>query len=293
MELNHLRYFYEVAKFGSFTEAARRLHVSQSAISKAVKLLEDAEGVQLLKRSKKGVTLTAVGQNVYIKAECIFRTLVEIENTCRGTKEVCEGYLRFGASDHLLNYYLVNHLRDFQKRYPKVVGSVFAGTPNDIIDLMLRNELEFGLFFTRVNIPQIRYEELFSAKMAVVCHPELLAKSQRRHLKTALKEAGFIGSIKSQYQHHPSTALTKLIDQDLATAFESNSQEAQKRFCLLGGGIAFLARFMVEKELQEGSLIELSTRKPLNVHLLLALRRGRDLSLVAKTYLDQLRALSL
>ncbi|MGE0526738.1 MAG: LysR substrate-binding domain-containing protein, partial [Bdellovibrionales bacterium] len=97
----------------------------------------------------------------------------------------------------------------------------------------------------------------------------------------------------SQYQHHPSTALTKLIDQDLATAFESNSQEAQKRFCLLGGGIAFLARFMVEKELQEGSLIELSTRKPLNVHLLLALRRGRDLSLVAKTYLDQLRALSL
>ncbi|RZA04544.1 MAG: LysR family transcriptional regulator, partial [Proteobacteria bacterium] len=54
MELNHLRYFYEVAKAGSFTNAARSLRISQSALSKTVALLEAREGVKLLQRSKSG-----------------------------------------------------------------------------------------------------------------------------------------------------------------------------------------------------------------------------------------------
>src|SRR6185312_8942101 len=98
MELNHLRYFYEVAKSGSFTEAARRLHISQSALSKAVAQLEDAEGVKLLTRSKKGVVLTLIGSEIFTKSSAIFAAVTDIEDTCRGRKSVCEGPLRFGAS---------------------------------------------------------------------------------------------------------------------------------------------------------------------------------------------------
>jgi len=74
MELNHLRYFFEVAQAGSFTEAARRLHVSQSALSKAVATLEDSEGVELFTRTKKGVTLTSLGAEVFKRSHAIFRS---------------------------------------------------------------------------------------------------------------------------------------------------------------------------------------------------------------------------
>jgi DNA-binding transcriptional LysR family regulator len=54
MELNHLKYFYEVAKRGSFTGASKTLRVSQPSISKIVQLLEEREGVKLFNRNKKG-----------------------------------------------------------------------------------------------------------------------------------------------------------------------------------------------------------------------------------------------
>jgi DNA-binding transcriptional LysR family regulator len=52
MELNHLRYFFEVAREGSFTSAARKLRVSQPSISKLVRILEEREGVLLFDRGK-------------------------------------------------------------------------------------------------------------------------------------------------------------------------------------------------------------------------------------------------
>jgi DNA-binding transcriptional LysR family regulator len=292
MELNHLRYFYEVAKSGSFTEAARRLHISQSALSKAVALLEDAEGVQLFQRSKQGVVLTSVGSEVFQKSEAIFQTVIEIQNTCRGTQETCEGILRFGASDHVTNYLLVSKIREMREKHPLVTPSVFSGTPNEITAAILSNEIEFGLFFTKLNIPQIIYEPLFEIEMAVVCHPKLIpdlkAGQSVARLRTALRETGFIGSIHSQYQTHPSQDFMDLMGDQPNIGFESNSQETQKRLCIEGGGVAFLARFMVEKELKKGSLVEVTLVKPLKLSLHLARRKSRPLSVSAKTFVELL-----
>jgi DNA-binding transcriptional LysR family regulator len=291
MELNHLRYFYEVAKAGSFTHAARKLRISQSALSKAVALLEDREGVKLLQRSKKGVALTAVGNEVFRVSAGIFQAVSEIENTCRGTKAACEGSLRFGASDHVVNYWLTKKMRRLQKEHPKVVPSVFSGAPHEIIQLIFNNELEFGLFFTKVNVPGIQYESLADISMAVVCHPRLVAKklSGPALTRSVLKQSGFIGSIRSHYQTHPAQGFIDLAGDEPFMAFESNSQEAQKRYCLAEGGVAFLARFMVEEDLKKGALVELPTAKPLSLELSVAKRKGLPLSMAAQIFLGELR----
>jgi LysR family transcriptional regulator, cyn operon transcriptional activator len=292
MELNHLRYFFEVAKSGSFTEAARRLHVSQSALSKAVATLEESEGVKLFERTKRGVSLTSLGSAVYAKSEQLFQTFSDIENTCRGTKEVCEGPLRFGASDHVSNYLLVDKLQQLRKQHPNVKPSLFSGTPNTIVGGILSNELEFGLFFTKINVPGITYEDVASVDMAIVCAPSLLsedeAESTPAKLKGILRKIGFIGSIGSDYQHHPSEDFLKLMGDKPNIAFEASSQETQKRLCLRGGGVAFLARFMVEKEIKSGSLIEIPVSRPLKLNLVLARRTSRALNLNARTFLELL-----
>lgn len=292
IELNHLRYFFEVAKAGSFTEAARKLRISQSALSKAVGLLEQSEGVRLLERSKRGVTLTTVGTEVYQKSLSIFQTVQEIQNTCRGTKEVCEGNLYFGASDHISNYLLVKKLREMRVAHPKVTTSTFSGTPNEVISAMLNNEVEFGLFVTRINIPQITYEPILPVEMAIVYSPKLLPKQKQlsnAQLKNILREIGIITSIRSDYQNHPSQDLLDLMGKDPKVAFEANSQETQKRLCIEGGGVAFLARFMVEKEIKDGSLLELETEEKITYNLQLARRKSFPLSLNARTFLEILK----
>jgi DNA-binding transcriptional LysR family regulator len=291
MELNHLRYFYEVAKSGSFTAAARKLHISQSALSKAVALLEDAEGVQLLERSKKGVELTKIGREVYLKSEGIFQTLSDIQNACRGTKEVCEGRLQLGASDHITNYLLVKKVHEMQSKHPLVLSSIFAGTPHDIINAIISGEIEFGLFVTKVNTPSIHYDVVCQVPMAVVVHPKHLHDikgNSRARLKAVINKTGFIGSIKAQYQRYPSQELVDVLGESPNIVFECNSQEAQKRFCLEGIGVAFLARFMVEDEIARGKLAEIELSEPMIFHTHVARQKGRPLSLSARTFIDLL-----
>lgn len=294
MELNHLRVFYEVAKVGRFTEAAKRLNISQSALSRSVALLEESEGVQLFERSKRGVSLTRIGTEVFLRCEELFRTFHEIEGLCRGTVEKCEGPLRFATTDHVTNDLLVGPLQSFRKQYPRVVPSIFTGTPDEIADTLLASSVEFGLLFSKVPIPQIDYQVLRAQEpMVLVCHPELWKKnksaSDAKTLKKVIESVGYIASIGALLQTRPTRVLSELFGEMPRIAFEANSQEVQKRICLKGGGVAYLSRFMVAKEIETGKLHEIAIEHPHVFNLWLATRKGRQLSLSARTFLQHLK----
>lgn len=292
MELNHLRYFFEVAKSGSFTEAARRLHVSQSALSKAVAQLEDREGLKLFIRSKKGVSLTPVGTEVFEKSRAVFDAIEEIRASAQGKKTIREGHLRFGASNHIVNYLLTDPIQRLIASYPQVIPGIVTGGPNEIVASILANESEFGLFFTKLNIPQLIYEPLLTVEMVVVHSPRIQPKSEKGgipRLRQLLRKHGYICSVGSQFMHHPSASLIGQLGEFPRVVFECNGQDAQKNFCMKVGGLAYLARFMVQTELQRGSLVEYPLVKKTFLDIQLAKRRGRPLSLNAQTFIELLK----
>ena len=293
MDLNHLRVFFEVAKSGRFTEAAKRLNISQSALSRSVALLEESEGVQLFERSKQGVKLTPVGHEVYLRCERMLQTVNEIEGVCRGTRETCEGPLRFATTDHVTNDFLVKPIQAFRNQYPLVIPSIFTGTPDEIAHALLNTECEFGLLFSKVPITQIEYSELRGEPMALVCQAELWKKnkmpSDTKTLKKVIQNVGYIASIGALSQNRPSRVLQELFGEMPRIGLEANSQESQKRFCLSGGGVAYLARFMVEKEIQSGKFFEIPVEHPHVFKLWVATRKGSYLSFSARTFLDSLR----
>jgi LysR family transcriptional regulator, cyn operon transcriptional activator len=295
MEINHLRVFYEVARDGRFSETAKRLRISQSALSRSVALLEESEGVQLFERSKKGVALTAIGEEVFRRCEHLFQTVHEIEGICRGTKETCEGILRFATSDHIINDLLLKRMQAFRRKYPLVVPSISTGTPDDIVHALLHNDCEFGLMFTKTPLPQLEYRVLRREKMALVVQPELWRRckggSDTQTLKNVLKNAGYIASIGATLQSRPSRVLMELFGEMPRIGLETNNQEAQKRFCLEGGGVAYLARFMVERSIQRGRLLEIPLENLHSFNLWLATRKGKELSFTARTFLEHLEDL--
>lgn len=292
MELNYLRVFFEVAKAGRFSEAARRMNISQSALSRSVALLEESEGVKLFDRSKHGVELTDVGKEVFSRCEELFRTFREIEGICKGTQEECAGPLRFAASDHVINDFLIQPIQAFRKLYPKVIPSIETGSPDEIIETLVKGTCEFGLLFAKPAIPQIDYKILRSQEMALVCHPELWKRcrssSTEKTLKNVLKDQGYIASIGAHLRTRLTRVMQELFGEMPRVGFEVNTQEAQKRICLAQGGIAYLARFMVAKEIEEGRLFEVPVENPHSFHLWVATRRGRELTLAARTFLEHL-----
>lgn len=283
MDLNHLRYFYEVAKAGSFTSAAAFLHISQSALSKNVGLLESREGIKLFERSKKGVTLTPIGQEMFDQCQIIFNGIQEIQDRVRGATHKCEGYLRFGASDHLARYLLVDKLGSFQKNYPKVIPSLVVGAPGELITQILKNELEFGLFFTRIKVPGLEYKRLGTSELILVTS-ELNPRQIEAH---EIGELGIIGSVSRQYQKHPSQKIFELTQTQPKISIEANSQELQKRICLSGVGCTLLARFMVEEELHNKQLRQIKLPKRIHVDLLLAKRKNHVFTRAAQRFLEE------
>lgn len=292
MELNYLKVFYEVARLGRFSEAAKRLGISQSALSRSVALLEEGEGVKLFVRSKQGVTLTPIGIEVFHRCEELFRTFHEIEGICRGTRESCSGPLRFATSDHVVNDFLVKPLQAFRKKYPAVVPSIHSGAPDEVVHALLNTECEFGLMLTKVNIPQLEYRSMWMEKMALVCSPDLWKKHKSSSVTATLKkvteEVGYLASVGALLQSRPSRVISELFGDAPRIGLETNSQEAQKRFCLEGGGVAYLARFMVEKEIQKGRLFEIPVGTAHEFSFWVVTRKGRMLSLTARTFIEEL-----
>lgn len=293
MELNHLQVFFEVAKAGQFIEASRKLHISQSALSRSVALLEESQGVKLFERSKKGVSLTPVGQEVYRLCEALFHTVNQIKEVCKGSKSVCEGPLRFATPDHVVNDLLVSPLRLFRQDFPKVVPGIIVGNPDEIISRLSDKECEFALLFVKVSSPKIDYQALREERMALVVHPELWrehkSQTQTATLDKILGRQGYISSLDASQLLRSNRVLREVFGKVPRIGVEVSSQEAQKRLCLNRGGIAYLSHFMVEKEIKNGDLFEIPIKEPHVFNLWLAQRKGHQLSLPAQMFLDRLR----
>lgn len=292
MDLNHLQVFFEVARIGQFAEAAKKMHISQSALSRSVALLEESQGVRLFERSKKGVTLTPVGQEVFRLAEGLFQTAQKIKEACQGSHTVAEGPLRFATPDHVVNDLLVNPLRLFRQEYPKVIPGIIVGHPEEIIDRLTKKECEFALLFARVRSPKIEYSALREERMCLVVHPDIWKEnkgsSQSQTLDRILEKHGYIASLDAPQSSRSAQVLRELFGKVPRIGLEVSSQEAQKRLCIARGGIAYLSHFMVEREIKNGDLFEIPIKEPHVFSLWLALRKGHKLSLPAQTFLNRL-----
>jgi DNA-binding transcriptional LysR family regulator len=125
--------------------------------------------------------------------------------------------------------------------------------------------------------------------MSLVCHPDIWkenkSSSNDKTLKKVLRNSGYLCSIGALLGARSSRVINEIFGEVPPIAIETNSQEAQKRFCMAGEGVAYLARFMVEKEIERGELFEIPVDHPHEFDLWLAKRKGRHLSLPARTFL--------
>lgn len=120
VSMRQLRYFVAAAETGQFSQAAAKVHVSQSAITTAVMQLEEHLGVKLFERMPYGVSLTAEGNKFFQHARHILDTLQDALSEPFFLSHSISGVVRVGASYTVLGYFLPNLLARFKRSYPEV-----------------------------------------------------------------------------------------------------------------------------------------------------------------------------
>ena len=145
MELRHLRYYQAVAEELSFSKAARRLHVAQPALSRAVKELEDKLGVVLMLRNRRAVSLTEAGAVLLHEIGVIFQRVDDAVRRVQRTFAGEEGELRVGYIGPPTQAFLGRLLAEFRRRYPRVSVLLEERTPERVWEMVARGRLAIGL----------------------------------------------------------------------------------------------------------------------------------------------------
>ena len=143
--LNQLRYYQAVVQCRSFTEAAEKCHISQSAISQQIQSLEQELGVQLIKREKRKFDLTPAGEYFYRKSLVL---VADYENLVRETQRIGRDDIARVRIGYLLTYggeELQLAVSDFTKKYPEVDIRIVTGNHEELFDYLRLEGIDIAM----------------------------------------------------------------------------------------------------------------------------------------------------
>lgn len=143
--LRQLRYFEQTANAGSVTEAARLLHVSQSAVSLAIKEMEAYFQTRLFERHNTGVGLTETGRLVFNEARKVGQIIDDLDALIYGKTDPMAGKVRMGISMAGLGFMVPGFLSDFRRNFPNVELQIFNYEWPDILTPLKEGALDFGI----------------------------------------------------------------------------------------------------------------------------------------------------
>jgi DNA-binding transcriptional LysR family regulator len=173
MELRHLRYFVAVAEALNFTKASVRLHIAQPALSRQMQDLEDEIGVDLLKRSPRGVSLTAEGRLLLEEARDILNRADESLKRIRALARGEYGELHVGYAPTPTIEILPPVLGSFQKAVPGVQVLLHDMSGDEIIEGLRQGTIQLAItpWAETKLIPDIEFESLKSYPVCVALPP--------------------------------------------------------------------------------------------------------------------------
>ncbi|CAG9000571.1 MAG: HTH-type transcriptional regulator HdfR [Candidatus Celerinatantimonas neptuna] len=164
LTLRQIRYFIATAEIGRISQAAIHLNISQSAVTAAIKELENLLGAELFERSSQGMTLTDSGRHFLNHAYSITRS-VDDALKLPHTHEQAHGSLSLTASYTVQGYFLPYHLQRLSNWYPNIHIDLLEQERADIETSLLENRLDMGIVLTdNLTHPEIIAEPLFSSQ---------------------------------------------------------------------------------------------------------------------------------
>lgn len=284
LDLANLRTVVVAARLGSLSRAAETLNITQPALSRRVAEVEAALGLSLFERLPRGVRPTQAGHAFISHAEAALRSIDEGRSAAREVDSQRSREIAFGVLENLCDDTLIDTCRTVQKN---TEGSTIEFRPRalsrDVTADVLAGTTQIGLRYDRETDPQVQSVWVGDDPISIVCSATFPLAAQNSVSVDELERAQWIGNS----ARLASAAAPPLEDLPMAvyagwTAMKTVPMYAKLKLVQAGFGLAMIRRASIRQEVEQGSIVELTTPVRLSIPMFLIWRRGATLGSAAE-----------
>ncbi|MEA9356788.1 LysR family transcriptional regulator [Bacteriovorax sp. PP10] len=276
--LLHLYYFYQVAKSGSVTAASLVLQIQQPALSIMLKKFEEKIGFPPFEKKGRNIQLTDKGRELFLYAEEVFAKVQKLEEFIGHESNEISGKLRIATNDLVGHYILTPVLTKWMTDYPNVEISILYLTAQEACEKMVKEEIDFGLFFHGPEeMSGIEFEKI--KKFSFLC------------VGTKKQHDIFIGSREIDFsltKKFPTYEKLKKRYPNLKIQLNTNGLMLHKNLAMHGVGAAVLPAFSVSAEVKNKKLFNLLLQENLEFTLKLYQRKNKILNNTQELFLEKI-----
>ncbi|NLK87028.1 MAG: LysR family transcriptional regulator [Clostridiaceae bacterium] len=187
MDINFELYkvFHTASTSGSFSAAARKLYISQSAVSQSIRKLEESTGSVLFVRGPRSVKLTAAGEMLYSHVDQAYSLFRAAEGKMREMQSLSFGEVKIGVGDTILRYLLIPLLQKFIENYPNIKIKIINRTSPGIIDCIKSGAVDLGIVTMPVEDKDIETTDFSSVEDVFICSSRF---GHLKHRKVTIDE---------------------------------------------------------------------------------------------------------
>ncbi|MCU7934503.1 MAG: LysR family transcriptional regulator [Candidatus Thiodiazotropha sp. (ex Dulcina madagascariensis)] len=287
MELAALRAFVQVAREGSFSQAAESLYLTQPAISKRVAGLENELAVRLFDRVGRQVLLTEAGRQLLPRAAHIIHELTDIRRELSNLSGRIAGRLAMGTSHHIGLHRLPAILRSFTDRYPEVELDIRFMESEKACQSVEHGELELAVVTLPLEPAEpLHTDVVWMDPLTVVVgldHP--LANRRQVHLPELVTHPAVLPS-RGTYTRALLEQCVSRYQQQVNCSLSTDYLETLKMMASIGLGWSLLPEILLDKQLKPLRVPELGLSRSLGM----VTHRKRTLSNAAHAMREQLLA---
>lgn len=293
MDLRRLEVFCKVVELRSFTKAAEAVLLSQPTVSEHIRTLETMLGEKLLDRLGRDVFPTAAGQILYRYAHRILQLREQAIQAMASYRGDLSGQLILGASTIPGTYVLPKIIGSFKSFHPSIRLTLKILSTGEIVEAVLRGDLEIGLVGSRWKDRRLKSEEIFSDELVLTVYPE---HPWSRRDEVGMEELYGEHFIMRQRDSGTRMVMSQILEThgfDFSKLFvvaEMATTEAIRQSIKARIGISILSRQAIEEELQQGYLVAVPIRG-IRFHrpFYIVLRESRQVSPLCDAFLEHIR----
>jgi DNA-binding transcriptional LysR family regulator len=284
-DVHHLRVFVAVAENLSFTRAAERLFLTQSAVSHQILRLEGELGTPLFDRKGRTISLLPAGKVLLPHAKRILDAIREVTNIVQQVVRADAGSLRIGASAAACQYIVPEALGEFRESFPNYSLSIVPADSPDTADKLIDGSIDLGILIKPERVKSLQCYDLFTDELGFVVSPlHPWAKAGKVDRRELASQRMVLYTRQSATFRLVDRYLTKL-GAPLRDWIELGETGAIKELVKLGLGVSMMARWIIQVELHEKSLCFLrSPNATIRRTWCVAALAGRELSVAEQTF---------
>lgn len=256
-DLRQVRSLVAVAETESFTKAAERLGVTQSAVSHSIRALETHLDSKLVERSGKRVALSQNGTILLRRFRAALGELEKAQEELGLLKRWGQGRLRIGATHTLCTYLLPAVMQEFRKLYPRCEIHIESGDTSELIDLLDRRLIDLVLGMGGLEPAWTRFDTIFEDELVFVVSPDHpWVKGGMPAIEELAKESFLVYARASATYRF----LKKTFEESgvrLRPGLSLGDMGAIKEMAKVGVGVGIVAPWVAQEEIQAGTLMAL------------------------------------